>query len=49
MDISVDNGIVKVTKPTCKHKLCQNNALSQNSGNIIACAPNKVLIRIEKV
>ena len=47
--IEINNGLVKVTKSTCRHKLCEKSQYAANVGDVIACAPNKVLIRIEKV
>jgi hypothetical protein len=48
-EIEINNGLVKVTKSTCKHKLCEKSQYAANVGDVIACAPNKVLIRIEEV
>jgi len=47
-EIAVDNGLVKVVKSTCRHKLCEKAGYSANTGDIIACAPNSVLIKIEE-
>jgi hypothetical protein len=47
--IENNNGLVKVTKSTCRHKLCEKSRYAANVGDVIACAPNKVLIRIEEV
>ena len=48
-EIEINNGLVKVTKSTCRHKLCERSQYAANVGDVIACAPNKVLIRIEEV
>lgn len=48
-EIEIDNGLVKVTKSTCRHKLCEKSRYAANVGDVIACAPNKVLIRIDEV
>ncbi len=48
-EIEINNGLVKVTKSTCRHKLCERSRYAANVGDVIACAPNKVLIRIEEV
>ncbi len=48
-EIEISNGLVKVTKSTCRHKLCEKSRYAANIGDVIACAPNKVLIRIEIV
>ena len=47
--IEINNDLVKVTKSTCRHKLCEKSQYAANVGDVIACAPNKVLIRIEEV
>ena len=46
--IRVENGIAKVHKSTCRHEICKHSIVS-GVGDIIACAPNKVLIKIEIV
>lgn len=48
-EIEISNGLVKVTKSTCRNKLCEKSQYAANVGDVIACAPNKVLIRIEEV
>ena len=48
-EIGINDGLVKVTKSTCRHKLCEKSQYAANVGDVIACAPNKVLIRIEEV
>ena len=48
-EIEINNSLVKVTKSTCRHKLCEKSQYATNIGDVIACAPNKVLIRIEEV
>jgi hypothetical protein len=48
-EIEINKGLVKVTKSTCRHKLCEKSHYAANVGDVIACAPNKVLIRIEEV
>jgi len=44
--IKIENGIAQVYSSTCKNKLCKHSFASE-VGNIIACAPNKVLLRVE--
>jgi hypothetical protein len=46
--LKVENGMVKVYKSTCRHGICKHSVAS-GVGNIIACAPNKVLVKIEIV
>ncbi len=48
-EIEINDGLVKVTKSTCRHKYCEKSQYAANVGDVIACAPNKVLIRIEEV
>ncbi len=48
-EIEINDGLVKVTKSTCRHKYCEKSRYAANVGDVIACAPNKVLIRIEEV
>jgi hypothetical protein len=48
-EIEVNNGIAKVIRSTCRHKLCEKVRFAANNGDVIACAPNKVLIRVEQV
>ncbi len=43
--IKIENGIAWVYTSTCRHEICKNTTAS-GVGNIIACAPNKVLIKI---
>lgn len=43
--IKIENGIAWVSTSTCRHEICKNTTAS-GVGNIIACAPNKVLIKI---
>ncbi len=42
----IENGIVQVHTSTCRHEICKHT-LASRVGNIIACAPNKVLVKIE--
>ena len=44
--LKIENGFVKVHSSTCRHGICRHTAAS-GVGNIIACAPNKVLVKIE--
>lgn len=41
----IENGIVQVHKSTCRHEICKCS-IASTAGNLIACAPNKVLIKI---
>ncbi len=48
-EIEINDGLVKVTKSTCRQKYCEKSRYAANVGDVIVCAPNKVLIRIEEV
>lgn len=45
--ISLANGSVHVHNATCRHELCKHSGFASQKGEVIACAPNKVLIRID--
>jgi len=44
--LKIENGIVQVHRSTCRHGICKCS-IASSVGNIIACAPNKVLVKIE--
>jgi len=44
--LKIENGFVKVHSSTCRHGICKHTTAS-GVGNILACAPNKVLVKIE--
>jgi hypothetical protein len=43
--LKIENGIVRVNKSTCRHEICKHT-IAGYVGGVIACAPNKVLIKI---
>ncbi len=43
--LKIENGIAQVHTSTCRHEICKNSIASA-AGNVIACAPNKVLIKV---
>ena len=43
--LRIDNGIAIVNSSACKNGICKHSIASE-VGNIIACAPNKVLIKV---
>jgi hypothetical protein len=43
--LKIENGIARVHTSTCRHGICKHT-FANNVGNVIACAPNKVLIKI---
>ena len=44
--LKIENGVAQVHKSTCRHGICKHT-IASGVGNIIACAPNKVLVKIE--
>lgn len=46
--VKIENGIARVHTSSCRHGICKHSVAS-GVGNIIACAPNKVLVKIESV
>ena len=44
--IKIENGVAQVHTSTCRHKICKHT-IASSVGNIIACAPNKILVKIE--
>jgi len=44
--LKIENGIAQVHFSTCRHGICKHS-IAGGVGNIIACAPNKVLVKIE--
>lgn len=43
--LRIENGIAQVHTSSCRHGICKHS-LASEVGNIIACAPNKVLIKV---
>lgn len=43
--LRIENGIAQVHTSSCRHGICKHSIASE-VGNIIACAPNKVLIKV---
>ena len=43
--LKIENGIARVHTSTCRHEICKHS-VAGGVGNIIACAPNKVLIKV---
>jgi hypothetical protein len=44
--IKIENGVAQVHTSTCRHGICKHT-IASGVGNIIACAPNKVLVKVE--
>lgn len=47
--IAMREGLVEIHSAACKNQICKHSGKISETGQIIACAPNKVLIRIETV
>jgi len=43
--LKIENGTARIHTSTCRHGICEHT-FANNAGNIIACAPNRVLIKI---
>jgi hypothetical protein len=41
----IENGMAQVHTSTCRHEICKHSIASA-AGNIVACAPNRVLLKI---
>ncbi len=46
--LKIENGFVRVHTSSCRNGICKHT-LASSVGNIIACAPNKILVKIELV
>lgn len=44
-ELSIENEIAKVHSSSCRNGICKHSIASE-VGNIIACAPNKILIKV---
>nr|NIS40466.1 NusG domain II-containing protein [Desulfuromonadales bacterium] len=45
--VSIGNGRVCVLDSPCPHKVCMGMGAVSRSGELVACVPNRLLIRIE--
>ena len=46
--LKIENGIAQVHTSTCRHGICKHS-IASGIGSIIACAPNRVLVKVELV
>jgi hypothetical protein len=46
-DVEIRDGAAKVLRSPCPHKICISMGEIQDSGEWIACLPNRVFVRIE--
>jgi hypothetical protein len=47
--LAIQNGLVHIHTASCKNQICRYSGFISEPGKIIACASNKLLIRIEAV
>ncbi|GAB6281558.1 MAG: hypothetical protein STSR0008_02990 [Ignavibacterium sp.] len=45
--LQIQNGFISIISSPCKHKICMNSGIISNAGQLIACVPNKVILKIE--
>jgi hypothetical protein len=44
----IDDQGARITDSPCPHKLCIAMGPARNSGDLLACIPNRILVRIDK-
>ena len=44
--IAIEDGGVRVTAASCPHRLCMAMGTVKQQGEVIACLPNRVLVRV---
>jgi len=47
--INMSNGIIRIHSAACRNQICRHTGGISEAGQMIACAPNKVMIKIETV
>jgi hypothetical protein len=47
--VAIENGFVHIHTASCKNQICRHSGFISEPGSLIACAPNKALVRIETV
>lgn len=45
--LQIQNGSTSIISSPCKHKICMNSGIISNTGELIACVPNKIILKIE--
>jgi hypothetical protein len=45
--MQIENGAVRVLSSPCPQKICIGLGAARNSGDLLACVPNRILVRIE--
>ena len=46
-EIEIKDGQARITQSPCLHKVCIKMGWIRYSGKIVACVPNKVVVRVE--
>ncbi len=44
--VKIEDGKLSVVSSSCKHKLCKRQPPINNAGEVIACVPNKIILRM---
>jgi hypothetical protein len=47
MTVEVKDGRIRVVESDCRHQVCVNTGWIGRSGSIIACVPNRVVVRVD--
>jgi hypothetical protein len=47
--IEIKDNIVSINSACCRNRLCKTSGPIKYAGDMLACAPNKVLVRIDRV
>lgn len=45
--MEIDNGAVRVLSSPCPQKICIGLGAARHAGDLLACVPNRILVRIE--
>ena len=45
--VQIDDGYARVVRSPCPHQICVKAGRIKRSGQIVACIPNRVVLRIE--
>jgi hypothetical protein len=47
--IMIENSLVHISSSCCRNGLCSKTGRIHSAGQMIACAPNRIIVRIERV
>lgn len=47
--IALKNGSIGIHSSSCRNQICKHSGYINENGQIVACAPNKIILRIESV